>query len=69
MRIVMRLFDFINGSRQEFEFGDGSYRLRRFDPNTDILKKVTAGTGSPVFMRPTLALGGSLCGLLAFRST
>jgi hypothetical protein len=36
MRIVMPLFDLLNGSRREFEFGDGSYRLRRFDPNTDI---------------------------------
>ena len=58
MRIVMPLFDFINGSRQEFQFGDGSYRLRRFYPNTDTPEKVTAGTGSPVFMRPTLAVGG-----------
>jgi hypothetical protein len=38
MRIVMPLFEFINGSEQEFEFGDGAYSLRRFDPNTDLPK-------------------------------
>ena len=36
MKIVMPLFDFINGSGREFEFGNGAYRLRRFDPNTSI---------------------------------
>lgn len=36
MRIVMPLFDFFNGSEQAFVFGDGTYSLQRFDPNTDI---------------------------------
>jgi hypothetical protein len=36
MRIVMPLFDFFNDSGQEFEFGDGTYSLRRFAPETDI---------------------------------
>jgi hypothetical protein len=43
MRIVMPLFDFLNESEQEFEFGDGIYCLRRFDPNTDIPKGNTLG--------------------------
>lgn len=38
MRIVMPLFDFMNSNAREFEFGDGTYRLRRFDPDTDIPK-------------------------------
>jgi hypothetical protein len=43
MRIVMPLFDFFNGSGQEFSFGDGTYCLRRFDPNTDIPKNDIPG--------------------------
>jgi hypothetical protein len=39
----MPLFDFYNGSGQEFEFGDGTYCLRRFDPNTDIPKNDIPG--------------------------
>jgi hypothetical protein len=38
MRIVMPLFDFINDSEQEFEFGEGTYSLRKFDPAVDIPK-------------------------------
>jgi len=43
MRIVMPLFNFINGGGREFEFGDGTYCLRRFDPNSDIPKDDTPG--------------------------
>jgi hypothetical protein len=32
----MPLFDFINGSGEEFAFGDGMYSLRRFNPSTDL---------------------------------
>jgi len=42
-RVVMPLFDFYNGSGQEFEFRDGTYCLRRFDPNTEIPKNDTPG--------------------------
>lgn len=38
MRIVMPLFDFINGSGGEFAFADGVYALRRFDFETDVPK-------------------------------
>lgn len=43
IRIVMPLFDFFNGSGQEFRFGDGTYCLRRFDLNTDIPNNDTPG--------------------------
>jgi len=36
MRIVMPLFDFLNSSKREFEFGNGAYSLRKFNPTTDI---------------------------------
>src|SRR5216684_2568961 len=38
MRIVMPLFDFMNSSAREFEFGNGTYSLRRFEPTVDIPK-------------------------------
>ena len=38
MRIVMPLFDFINSDGREFEFGNGTYCLRRFSPDTHMPK-------------------------------
>jgi len=38
MRIVMPLFDFMNSSGREFEFENGTYSLRTFDPTADIPK-------------------------------
>jgi hypothetical protein len=43
MRIVMPLFDFMNSSACEFEFGNGTYSLRRFDPTIDIPKNDMPG--------------------------
>jgi len=34
----MPLFDFINRDKREFAFGDGTYCLRRFDPDRDVPK-------------------------------
>lgn len=43
MRVVMPLFDFINRDEREFAFGDGTYCLRRFDPDRDIPKEHIPG--------------------------
>jgi hypothetical protein len=51
MRIVMPLFDFFNDSHEEFEFGDGTYSLRRFDPDRDIPKDDALGGISPKEMQ------------------